>query len=238
MWRRQMTAHDKAAIGYSMGIVAVAVAIALYGSSEQTVSAPTLPVMPVEEPVEEPMEPMEETVDEPVEEPMAPVEEPMDEPMEAPAEETMEEPVEETMEEPMEETMEEPVEETMEEPVEETVEEPVEETVDEPVEEPSGPMVWEVISPEGTSVAGCEETDTCFIPSMLEISVGDTVAWYNNDVAAHTVTSGSPSVGPTGVFDSSLVMAGTVFEHTFEEAGTYDYFCLVHPWMIGTVQVN
>ena len=99
-------------------------------------------------------------------------------------------------------------------------------------------MVWEVISPEGTSVAGCEETDTCFIPSMLEISVGDTVAWHNNDTAAHTVTSGSPASGPTGVFDSSLVMAGTVFEHTFDESGTYDYFCLVHPWMVGTVQVN
>ena len=224
-----MTAHDKAAVGYSIGIAAVAAAIAVYGASEQPVSTPTLPVMPVEEPMEEPMEPVEAPMEEPMEEPVEPVEEPMEpvEPMEEPME-----PVEAPMEEPMEEPME-----PVEEPVEEPMEEPME-PVEEPMEEPAGPMVWEVISPEGTSIAGCEETDTCFIPSMLEISVGDTVAWYNNDVAAHTVTSGSPSVGPTGVFDSSLVMAGTVFEHTFDESGTVDYFCLVHPWMVGTVQVN
>ncbi|MCH6571973.1 MAG: hypothetical protein IH780_05365, partial [Thaumarchaeota archaeon] len=49
---------------------------------------------------------------------------------------------------------------------------------------------------------------------------------------------GTPSDGPDGTFDSSLFMAGTTFEHTFDEAGTYDYFCMVHPWMTGTVQVN
>ena len=80
--------------------------------------------------------------------------------------------------------------------------------------------------------------DTCFIPSHVTINVGDTVAWYNNDAAAHTVASGSAAEGMTGVFDSGLVMAGVVFEHTFTESGVYDYFCLVHPWMIGSVDVN
>jgi len=40
------------------------------------------------------------------------------------------------------------------------------------------------------------------------------------------------------VFDSSLVMAGGMFSYKFEEAGTYDYFCMVHPWMKGIVTVS
>jgi hypothetical protein len=72
----------------------------------------------------------------------------------------------------------------------------------------------------------------------VTIGVGETVTWENNDTAAHTATSGSGSEGPVGHFDSSLIMAGSSFSHTFEEAGTYDYFCMVHPWMIGTVIVG
>ncbi|MDO8640584.1 MAG: plastocyanin/azurin family copper-binding protein, partial [Nitrosarchaeum sp.] len=49
---------------------------------------------------------------------------------------------------------------------------------------------------------------------------------------------GNPSDGPSGVFDSSLIMAGASFENTFDAAGSYDYFCMVHPWMVGNVQVN
>jgi predicted secreted protein with PEFG-CTERM motif len=68
--------------------------------------------------------------------------------------------------------------------------------------------------------------------------MGGTVTWENVDNAAHTVTSGSPADGPDGVFDSSLIMAGgATFSHTFDDAGTYDYFCMVHPWMAGTVNV-
>ena len=52
--------------------------------------------------------------------------------------------------------------------------------------------------------------DGCFIPSMVTIDVGGEVTWENNDTAAHTVTSGTPTEGPSGVFDSSLVMAGSI----------------------------
>ena len=100
------------------------------------------------------------------------------------------------------------------------------------------PFTGTVSAPAGSSVPGCEETNECFVPSDITISVGDTVTWSNDDTAAHTVTSGIPSEGPDGIFDSSLFMAGTTFEHTFDEAGKYDYFCMVHPWMTGTVQVN
>ena len=91
----------------------------------------------------------------------------------------------------------------------------------------------------GSSTPGCEDTNACFIPNPVTIDIGDTVTWENVDNAAHTVTSGSPADGPDGVFDSSLIMAGgATFSHTFDDAGTYDYFCMVHPWMAGTVNVE
>ena len=91
----------------------------------------------------------------------------------------------------------------------------------------------------GSSTPGCEDTNACFIPNPVTIDIGDTVTWENVDNAAHTVTSGSPADGPDGVFDSSLIMAGGAsFSHTFDAAGTYDYFCMVHPWMSGVVIVR
>ncbi len=102
----------------------------------------------------------------------------------------------------------------------------------------SGPKTVTVSMPTGTSVPGCEETDSCFIPSSLTINVGDTISWSNDDTAAHTVTSGQPAAGPDGNFDSSLLMAGKAFDVTFDNSGSYDYFCMVHPWMVGEVQVN
>ena len=96
-----------------------------------------------------------------------------------------------------------------------------------------------VTNAPGSSVPGCENTaEGCFIPSMVTIDVGGEVTWENDDTAAHTVTSGTPTEGPSGVFDSSLVMAGSSFSHTFEDAGSFDYFCMVHPWMQGMVMVT
>ncbi|QDI89462.1 hypothetical protein Nisw_07955 [Candidatus Nitrosopumilus sp. SW] len=103
---------------------------------------------------------------------------------------------------------------------------------------PAGPTTHTVDMPKGTSVPGCEETNTCYLPADLTINAGDTVEWVNVDTAAHTVTGGSPADGPSGVFDSSLVMGGASYSFTFEDAGSYDYFCMVHPWMVGSVTVN
>ncbi len=102
----------------------------------------------------------------------------------------------------------------------------------------SGPKTETVSMPSGTSVPGCEETNTCFIPSSVTINAGDTVSWSNDDTAAHTVTSGNPTDGPDGNFDSSLLMVAKTFDVTFDNAGKYDYFCMVHPWMVGEVQVK
>jgi len=95
-----------------------------------------------------------------------------------------------------------------------------------------------VINAPGSSTPGCEETNSCFLPSTIAIDTGGVVTWYNTDNAAHTATSGTPQDGPSGHFDSSLMMIGGNFSHTFDEAGTYDYFCMVHPWMEGQVVVG
>ena len=92
--------------------------------------------------------------------------------------------------------------------------------------------------PVGSAAPGCEETNECYIPEEVNVGVGEMVTWSNDDTAAHTVTSGSAANGPDGVFDSSLFAAGTTYSHTFEEEGTFDYFCMVHPWMVGAVTVG
>jgi predicted secreted protein with PEFG-CTERM motif len=92
--------------------------------------------------------------------------------------------------------------------------------------------------PKGSGVPGCEVDDKCYIPSVVTVDVGGEVHWSNDDSAAHTVTSGTPENGPDGVFDSSLFMAGNSFTHKFTTEGTFDYFCMVHPWMVGQVIVQ
>jgi len=91
----------------------------------------------------------------------------------------------------------------------------------------------------GSSVPGCEEMNMCYMPYNAALDPGGEAMWHNIDTAAHTVSSGTPSGDDVGaLFDSSLVMAGGMFSYKFEEAGTYDYFCMVHPWMTGIVTVS
>jgi plastocyanin len=74
--------------------------------------------------------------------------------------------------------------------------------------------------------------DKCFVPNNVQVKVGGTVIWKNVDTAAHTATDSN------GAFDSSMVMAKGSFKHKFDTAGTYNYMCIVHPWMQGTVTVS
>jgi len=90
----------------------------------------------------------------------------------------------------------------------------------------------------GSSVVGCETTNECYIPHMVTIDVGGEVMWNNIDAMAHTVTAGTPTEGLSEHFDSGLVAPGARFSHEFTEAGTFDYFCIVHPWMVGAVMVS
>ena len=205
-----MTAADKFGIAFSIGFTVALIAIAMsFATPGKTTPVVTAP-MPALEPIDETKPPVEEMIAEesPVEE--APMEEVPEE--EAPEEEVPEIPEEEA-------------------PVEE------EPAMEEEIPEETA-MSADVSIPEGSSTPGCEADNACYIPAEVTVGVGATVTWTNDDTAAHTVTSGTPTDGPDGVFDSSIVMSGNTFEFTFEEAGDYDYFCIVHPWMTGKVIVE
>lgn len=90
--------------------------------------------------------------------------------------------------------------------------------------------------PQGAAIP--EDGQIFYDPEVLEISVGTTVLWENVDNTMHTSTSGSPDNGADGVFDSDILSTGDTFEFTFTDSGTYDYYCILHPWMIGTVNVE
>jgi len=91
---------------------------------------------------------------------------------------------------------------------------------------------------EGSGVPGCEELDGCNNPMEATVDVGGKIIFSNTDSAAHTWTAGTVADGPSGEFDSSLVIAGNSFEYTADTAGEIPYFCMVHPWMQGLIIVQ
>ncbi|MBU1111589.1 MAG: plastocyanin/azurin family copper-binding protein [archaeon] len=94
--------------------------------------------------------------------------------------------------------------------------------------------------PTSTVVAGDESDsgiktvtiqDFKFNPVDLDVEVGDTVEWVNLDDTEHTITL------ENGDLDQEIGVDGTL-TYTFEESGIYRYFCMFHPGMQGSVNVN
>lgn len=104
------------------------------------------------------------------------------------------------------------------------------------IAEAAEPVIAKVSIPVGAMTLS--EGQVYYDPAEITIAVGTTVVWSNDDTAAHTVTSGNPTDGPSGMFDSSILPAGQTFEHRFDFVGTTEYYCQVHPWMIGKVTVE
>jgi plastocyanin len=69
-------------------------------------------------------------------------------------------------------------------------------------------------------------------PPTLEVAVGTTVTWTNDDSLPHTATSSD------GDFDTNTIAAGATAELTFDTAGTFEYVCAFHPGMVGTIVVS
>ncbi len=76
-----------------------------------------------------------------------------------------------------------------------------------------------------------------FHPQTLTVTKGTTVTWVNMDFVPHTVTAGSEQA-PTNLFDSHELGHMQSFSYTFNTAGTYSYYCDVHPDMVGTIVVT
>tara|TARA_B100000131_G_C18020511_1_gene574355 strand:- start:71 stop:1009 length:939 start_codon:yes stop_codon:yes gene_type:complete len=89
----------------------------------------------------------------------------------------------------------------------------------------------------GSSEPGCELTNLCFIPAIATAHVGDKIIFLNGDDAPHTSTSGNPASGPNGIWDSGLQQPGVDFVFIATDPGTFDYFCMVHPWMVGQLEI-
>ncbi len=82
--------------------------------------------------------------------------------------------------------------------------------------------------------AGGNTSDKGFYPNTITVVLGvnNTVVWTNNDTSPHTVTSNSAE------FNSGNMAPGQSYSYTFTAAGTYEYHCTYHPWMVGTVIVK
>ena len=104
-------------------------------------------------------------------------------------------------------------------------------------EEPEVVITGDVIMSTKSSRPGCDETDRCYIPSVFDINSGNQVTWVNEDSAFHSVTSGFYGE-PSDLFDSGHLDPYESFTFNFDEKGTHDYFCTLHPWMKGQVLVG
>jgi amicyanin len=71
-----------------------------------------------------------------------------------------------------------------------------------------------------------------FSPPSLTVKIGTAVTWLNKDDIPHTVAA------KTRVFKSKALDTNDSFSFTFNEAGTYEYFCSLHPHMTGTIVVQ
>ena len=96
---------------------------------------------------------------------------------------------------------------------------------------------FDVKIPQGASNRLCATFHNCYTPESLSINTGDTVKWTNEDSEPHTVTSGKPGASD-GKFDSGFFYKGESWSFTFNQSGTYDYWCTIHPWMLGKITVT
>src|SRR5262245_44284432 len=91
-------------------------------------------------------------------------------------------------------------------------------------------------TPTGTVVSivsgSSNLTTNAYAPNPVNVAVGGTVSWVNNDNTPHTATANN------GQFDSGNLAPGASFSRTFTTAGSFPYKCTLHPGMVGTVNVQ
>ena len=82
-----------------------------------------------------------------------------------------------------------------------------------------------------TGVTEVHLTNFAVEPANIQVHIGTTVTWINDDDAPHTVSFSG------GLKGSSTFKLGQTFSYTFTSAGTFAYHCAVHPGMVGQVVV-
>lgn len=97
----------------------------------------------------------------------------------------------------------------------------------------SAPSSTTVVVPAtpSTETAQVAISNFSFNPAQLTIKKGTVVTWTNQDPMSHTVTS-------QGLFDSGPISSNSIYSFKFDNAGTFDYACTIHPSMKGTITVQ
>jgi plastocyanin len=83
----------------------------------------------------------------------------------------------------------------------------------------------------GAAAADVEIVEFAYGPDPVVVEAGGAVTWTNEDTAPHTATADD------GSFETATLAKGKSEAISFEEAGTFPYFCAIHPTMHGTVEV-
>ncbi len=96
----------------------------------------------------------------------------------------------------------------------------------------AGRQRFELSAQQKPETAEVKIDNFSFGPAALTVPVGTTVSWTNRDDIPHTVVS------TEGVFKSKVLDTDEKFSFTFSKAGSYPYFCSIHPKMTGKVVVQ
>jgi plastocyanin len=87
-------------------------------------------------------------------------------------------------------------------------------------------------APRAASVRKTTIKNISYLQPKITVTVGTTVEWTNADPLQHTVTAVDKS------FNSGLIDPGKTFRHTFTKAGTFNFYCMPHPFMKGVIVVT
>ncbi len=96
----------------------------------------------------------------------------------------------------------------------------------------AGSPIATAADPPSATSAEVKIDNFSFGPQTITVPVGATVTWTNHDDIPHT------SVSTDGVFKSKVMDTEEKFSYTFAKAGTYPYYCTIHPKMTGQVVVK
>ena len=94
----------------------------------------------------------------------------------------------------------------------------------------TGPTKPEQPTPTGISSSTIDIKGSAFVPTTITVPSETTVTWTNKDSATHTITGNN--------FDSGPLSQDQTFSQVFNETGTFDYYCKIHPSMRGRVIVQ
>jgi plastocyanin len=89
-----------------------------------------------------------------------------------------------------------------------------------------------VASPAAAKTVTVDIKNFMFMPMTVTVTEGDTITWTNRDQVPHTVAEKNHK------FRSAALDTNDSFSHVFDKAGTYDYFCTLHPQMVAHVVVT